>query len=239
MRRYLVWASGWVGVAACVLAGCSGAPPAIPIQPIQSYGFRQTHGDVRVAVDPFFTPDRAGAAFSGGEGFPDKGLLPVQVIIENGSRAAVQVDPQNARLVHPNGRSEISLSAYDAFALVKIPVGWWALGAVVGASVPGYRNRERLRDIEGRALKAGTISPGQSEAGFVYFSLPEEQQSLDGDRVVLVLMDAGGREIPYEIPIHGQRDIPKPAKPVEAPPPQPNSRIQGGSDGIIIRSPAP
>jgi hypothetical protein len=214
---------------------------------MDAYEFRQTQGSVRVAVDPFFTVDRTRAAFQGGEDFPEKGLLPVQVIIENGSAGDIQVDPRDFRLVRGSARSEIPLSSYDAFSMVKLSVGWWALGAgFVGGSVPAYRNEARQRDIEARELRETTIAPGKSATGFVYFALEGNEKSLAGSRVILPLKGAGGRELVYDIPITGRRDIPVPPKSPEptgsstpsVPPTQSPSRTEGAGGGVIIRSPA-
>jgi hypothetical protein len=223
--------------------------------PIEAYEFRQTRGGVRVAVDPFFTVERTRGTFRGGEDFPEKGLLPVQVIIENGSTGDIQVSPRDFRLVRPNGRSETALSAYDAFAVVRLPVGWWGLGAgFVGGSVPAYRNEGRVKDIEARELREATVPAGKSASGFVYFALPENELNLAGSHVVFPLKGPGNRELVYEIPIAGRRDIPVPPKsaktggpgsaPSESVPsgstvPQDPTRTEGtGGRGVIIRSPA-
>ena len=229
------------------LVGCARTPTAIPVKPMEAYEFRQVQGSVRVAVDPFFTVDRTRAAFRGGEDFPEKGLLPVQVVIENGSAGDIQVDPRDFRLVRGSGRSEIALSSYDAFSRVKLPVGWWALGAgLVGGSVPAYRNEARQRDIEARELREATVAPGKSATGFVYFALDEYEKNLAGSRITLSLKRPAGGELIYDIPIGGRRDIPVPPKSPQAtgsstpsvPPTESPSRTEGAGGGVIIRSPA-
>jgi len=214
---------------------------------MDAYEFRQTQGGIRVAVVPFFTVDRTRAAFRGGEDFPEKGLLPVQVIIENGSSGDIQVDPRDFRLVRGSDRSEIALSSYDAFCMVKLSVGWWGVGAgFVGGSVPAYRNEARQRDIEARELRETAIPPGKSATGFVYFALEENEKSLAGSRVILPLKGPAGRELVYNIPVAGRRDIPGPPKSPEpagspassVPPAQSPSRTEGAGGGVIIRSPA-
>jgi len=235
----------WLIVTAAV--GCARTPAAIPVQPMDAYEFRQTQGSVRVAADPFFTVDRTRAAFRGGEDFPEKGLLPVQVIIENGSSGDILVDPRDFRLVRGSGRSEIALSSYEAFSMVKLSVGWWALGAgVVGGSVPAYRNEARQRDIETHEFRETTIAPGKSATGFVYFALEENEKNLAGSCVTLSLKRPAGRELIYDIPLAGRRDIPVPSKSPEpsgsstppVPPTQSPSRTEGAGGGVIIRSPA-
>ncbi len=229
--------------------GCSRAPVVIPMEPMEVYAFRQTQGGVRVAVDPFFTVERTRGAFRGGEEFAEKGLLPLRVIIENTSPGDITVHPRDFQVVRPSGQTEVALSAYDAFARVRLPVGWWGLGAgVVGGSVPAYRNEARLKDIEERALRETTIPAGKSVSGFVYFALLENEVNLAGSRVVFPLRGSANRELVYEIPIAGRRDIPVPPRRPETagstPPPGPvtpegPARTEGtGGRGVIIRSPS-
>jgi hypothetical protein len=84
---------------------------------MEAYPFRQVQGEVRVALDPYFTAERTRGTFSGGEEFPEKGLLPVRVIIVNGSTSEIQVSPRDFRLVRRTGQTEVALSPYDAFAM--------------------------------------------------------------------------------------------------------------------------
>jgi len=242
----------WLWLLALMAGGCSGLTPMVPAQPVESYAFRQIQARVRVAVDPFFTVERTRAAFTGGEEFPEKGLLPVQVVIENGSPEEIQVSPRDFHLARQDGRAEGALPPYDAFAMVKLSVGWWALGGgFVGGSVPAYRNEGRQRDIESRELREATIPGGQSATGFVYFAIPENAPELAGRRVVFPIRGPGGRELIYDIPIAGRRDIPLPARSAEtagSPPssstspskPTPHGpiRIEGTGGGVIIRSPS-
>ncbi len=231
-----------------LVMGCSRTPVVLPVQSIETYEFRQSQGGVRVAVDPFFTVDRIQRTFSGGEEFAEKGLLPVQIIVENGTQGEIQVNPQDFRLVRPNGRAEAALSAYDAFAMVKLSMGWWGLGAgVVGGSVPAYRNEARLRDIEDRELRGTPIPPGKVATGFVYFTIPENELNLAGSHVVFLVKGTAGRELFYEVAIAGRRDLPVPSRPSETvgppgpsgPVPKDPSRTEGaGGRGIIIRSPS-
>jgi len=130
-------------------------------------------------------------------------------------------------------------------------VGWWGLGAgFVGGSVPAVRNEGRMKDIEARALKETTVSPGKSATGFVYFALREGEVNLSGHRIAGLLQGSATREMTYEIPIAGRRDIPTPAsRPETAPPakpsvssdptaPQAPIRTEGAGGGVIIRSPS-
>ncbi|MFB3817065.1 MAG: hypothetical protein ACE147_05315 [Candidatus Methylomirabilales bacterium] len=220
-----------------LLAACAGAPPAIPTAAMATYRLREARAGVQVALDPFFLPARARQAFTGGEDFAEHGLLPVQVILENHSQAEVRVDPREATLISPRGGRASSLAPEDAFALIKLPVGWWALGAgYVGGSTQAYRNEARRRDIQARALTAQTVPPGGSTSGFLYFQLGENEMNLAGSRVVLPVGRAGGA-LAFEIPLEGRRDIPTPTPAARRDPGQPAKTEGTGGKGIIIRSP--
>jgi len=217
---------------------------------METYEFQQRRGGVRVAVDPFFTLARIQATFRGGEDFAGNGLLPVHVAIENGSPGDIRVDPKVFRLVRRNGETEVALSTYEAFAKVRVGVGWWWVGGHVGASVPAAQNDTRQKDIETHALQEKAVPPGGSASGFVYFALHEGENDLAGTRIVFLIQGPASEEMSYEIPMAGHRDRPTSPKQPEAAgtaaPSVPKEsqtqtplRIEGaGGRGVIIRSPS-
>jgi hypothetical protein len=239
---------GGAGLALCLaaaLSACSSAPSVLPTQSLEHYALRDVRGEVQIAVDPYATPDRTRDAFTGGEEFVERGLLPVRVLIENGSSGPVRMDPADAMLITTRGQVP-SLTVDEALAVVKVPVGWWALGGgFVGGSAPAYRNETRRRDLDGRALKAVTVPPGGSAGGFLYFSLPENELSLAGNRILLAIRDAAGRAGTFQFTLEGRREIAAPVRAARgaaaaAAPPAPGQprRVEGtGGRGIIIRSP--
>jgi len=234
-----------------LVMGCSG-PPKVPTQPVEAQQFQARRGRISVGVDPYFTTDRVVPIFRGGDNFAESGVLPVQVTIENGSEGEISVDPRDFRLAHPNSQVDLPISAESAFSLVKIRVQYWALLPIVGPSVTAARNQPILKDLEARELQEGKISPGASTTGFVYFQVSETLKNLAGDVMVVVVKDASSRNLIFEIPIQGQRDVPAPATPsaaVEsaAPPksvpldpknPKGPVLIEGPGGGVIIRSPS-
>jgi hypothetical protein len=214
--------------------------------PIETYPFRQTQGQVKVAADPLFTKERARTDFPGGEAFEEGGLLAIQVVIENGTRQAIRANPTDFRLVRADGRSEVALSPQDAFSTVKPPVGWWAALPILGPSASAYRNADWLKQFESRALKDIPIRPDGSAVGLVYFYFPESDKNLAGTRVVFVLRAELGEEPSFDIPLQGRRDIlgqgfkADPSAPASRPSQaQPGgTRTEGAGGGVIIRSPA-
>lgn len=253
MRRMIKRLAG-LWLLGLLVVGCSHTPLPIPPQSVESYPSRQAQAGVQVAVDPYFTQDRLQVAFSGGDEFSQNGLLPVRVIIENGSPGAIQVDPRAFRLVRPDGTMELALSPQDALALIKKSMGWWAMGgAVIGAPASAYQNEGRQKSLEARALKEDTLREGGSATGFVYFSLSEREMNLARYRVIFAVVGPGDKALTFEVPIEGRRDLPGPSgraetaeqskPPVQTPidprNPQSPTRIEGfGGRGVIIRSPA-
>lgn len=236
-------------VGACCLAlmmvGCS-SDMAGTVQSVDAYPLRQTLGGVKAALDPLFSKEKAGASFPGGEAFALQGLLPIQVLIENGSQQAVRADRADFRLIRPNGQTDVALSTQDAFSLVKPPVGWWAAMPILGPSASALRNADWYKQFESRALKDTPIAPTGSAIGLVYFPFPESEQDLTGTRVGFVLRADSGEERSFEIPLQGRRgmlgpgpeaDASRPAsRPVQTP--QVPTRVDGVGGGVIIRSPS-
>jgi hypothetical protein len=216
------------------------------VQPIEAYPFRQAQGGVKVAVDPLFAKERARAEFPGGEAFEEQGLLPIQVLIENGSRQAIRADRVDFRLMRSNGQADTAMSVQDAFSLVKPPVGWWAALPILGQSASAYRNSDWYKQFDSRALKDTPIPPDGSAAGLVYFYFPDSDKNLAGTRVVFVLRTDAGEERNFDIPLQGRRDVlgpgfrAEPSGPTNRPAQTPGvpTRTEGAGGGVIIRSPA-
>ena len=230
---------------ALMAAGCSGGPEAFLVQPIDSYALRQTLGGVKVALEPLFSKEHARAHFPGGEAFEEQGLLPVRILIENGSQQAIRADRADFRLIRANGQREAALSPRDAFEMVKPPVGWWAVLPILGPLAAAYQNSDWYKQFESRALKDIPIPPQGSAVGLVYFYFPGTDTNLAGTRLAFLLRADSGEERNFEIALQGRRDIPgqglqaEPGRPetrtVQTP--QRPTRIEGAGGGVIIRSP--
>ena len=246
LRGRSIW--WWAAALLWAATGCSRTVAPVPAGPVQSYALRQAQRGVQVALDPFFTMARTKDAFTGGDEFPGRGLLPVHVILENGSSAEVQPDPRGAILFRPDERVP-AMSPEDAFATIKLQVGWWAVGAgLLGGAAPAYRNEARWRDIHERALPETKVGTGMATKGFLYFAIPGDLSNLAGSWVRLPVRLASGEEMAFEIPLEGRRDLPgQPSQagtaPSTAAAPQPviktneGTRVEGtAGKGIIIRS---
>ncbi len=246
------WVRGAAGlwlVAVC-LVGCGGGPAEIPTQPIEAYKFQQVQGDVRVAVEPLLTAASTQAFFRGGEELPVNGIVPVQVVLENGSRDAVRVAPNAFRLVGQTSDGQ-AISAADVFGMVRRRVGLWGVLGPIGGIVPGLQDKGLQDDLEAHALKESGIPAGESWTGFIYFVLRLGETDLAGSHVLFTLQDSDGRHLAFDIPIAGRIDVASPsvtstqpstatapAPPAPAPSREPTV-IHGADGGIIIRSPSP
>jgi hypothetical protein len=215
-------------------------------QPVENYALRQALGGVKVALEPLFSKEQASAGFPGGEAFEEQGLLAVRVLIENGSKQAIRADRADFQLIRANGQREVALSPRDAFAMVKPPVGWWAVLPILGPSASAYQNSDWYKQFESRALKDIPIPPEGSAAGLLYFYFAGTDKNLSGSRVAFVIRADSGEERGFEIALQGRRDIP--GQGLQAEPSRPASRssqtsqsptrVEGTGGGVIIRSPA-
>ena len=231
---------------ALLFAGCSSDPAGMSAQPVENYALRQALGGVKVALEPLFSKEQASAGFPGGEAFEEQGLLAVRVFIENGSKQAIRADRADFQLIRANGQREVALSPRDAFAMVKPPVGWWAVLPILGPSASAYQNSDWYKQFESRALKDTPIRPEGSAAGLLYFYFAGTDKNLSGSRVAFVIRADSGEERGFEIALQGRRDMP--GQGLQAEPSRPASRssqtsqsptrVEGTGGGVIIRSPA-
>jgi hypothetical protein len=245
------WVRGAAGLwlVAVFLAGCGGGPAAIPTQPTESSQFRQTEDGVRAALVPVLTAASAQAFFRGGEELLANGIVPVQVVIDNGSRDAVRVAPGTFRLVGQRSDGQ-GISAAEAYGMVRRRVGLWGVLGPIGGIVPGLQDKGLQDDLEARALKESSIPADESRTGFIYFVLRLGETDLAGSHVLFTLRDSGGRDLEFDIPIAGRMDVAAPsvtstqpfAPKAPAPPAPTQSReptvIHGTGGGVIIRSPS-
>jgi len=244
--------AGGLWLVAVVLAGCGGGQ-AISTQPIESYQFRQTQGGVRVALEPLLTAASAQAVFRGGEELLANGIVPVQVVIENGSQDAVRVAAESFRLVGQRSDGQ-AISAAEAYGMVRRRVGLWGVFGPIGGVVPGLQDKGLQDDLEVRALKESSIPGGESRTSFVYFVLRLGEMDLAGSHVLFTLQHSSGRDLAFDIPIAGRIDVAPPSKASTHPPapaapapptlpgPTPSREptvIHGAGGGVIIRSPSP
>jgi hypothetical protein len=172
-------------------------------RPAAEYPHRQTSEKVTIAAQQYVTDDQAKEAF--GKVNPWRyGILPVLIVIQNDSPHALKLTQLRLTYVLPDRTRIEATPAQD----VRFVLGAKKPSQVGGplGTVLNKRGKNPLSEweIEGRALAAKMIPPGESASGFVYFQTP--QQSDAASVYITGLVDAvTSKELYYfEIPMSGQ-----------------------------------
>jgi hypothetical protein len=139
-------------------------------QAASSYAGHQTQEGITIAAIPYVTDEQAKSAFGKVNPY-DRGILPVLVIIENGSGSALRlnlkvqfVDPQNH---HLDAYPPEDLIYYQG---VKKPPH---IGPATSLPIPLPRKQKKgplnTPEITNRALSVKLIPNGEKAYGFFYF----------------------------------------------------------------------
>jgi hypothetical protein len=137
--------------------------------PAASYPHRQSNEGVTLAADAYAGGEKLKAAF--GKLDPNRyGVLPVLVVIENHGDKAVRLDRLAAEITVPGGGKVTATPAREVRYL-KPPVRPKVVpGPTGGLKIGKTKNQLDAWEIEGRALAAKILTPGQSAFGFLYFA---------------------------------------------------------------------
>src|ERR1039458_3158384 len=168
--------------------------------PAVSYASHQSNAQITIGVDPYVTLDKVQLAF--GKLNPGQfGVLPVLVVIQNDSDKAIRLDRLKVQYIGPSHERIEATPAKDVRYL-RPPQRPSAIDGPAGR-VKVLKTKKNPLDeweIEGRALAAQMLPPGQSASGFLYF-----QTGLQHGATVYLngLYEAGtGKEIFYfELPL--------------------------------------
>ena len=168
--------------------------------PAATYANHQSNAQITIGVDPYVTLDKVQLAF--GKLQPNQfGILPVLVVIQNDSDKAIRLDRLKAEYAGPNHERIEATPAKDVRYL-KPPQRPAAIDGPAGR-VKVLKSKKNPLDeweIEGRALAAQMLPPGQSASGFFYF-----QTSLQRNATIYLnglYEAASGKEILYfELPL--------------------------------------
>jgi len=137
--------------------------------PAASYASHQSNAQITIGVDPFVTTDKVTLAF--GKLNPSQfGILPVLVVIQNDSGKAIRLDRLKVEYAGPNHDRVEATPARD----VKYLRPPQRPGAIEGPAgkvkvLKTKKNPLDTWEIEGRAMSAQMLPPGQSASGFFYF----------------------------------------------------------------------
>ena len=137
--------------------------------PAASYASHQSNAQITIGVDPYVTPDKVQLAF--GKLDPGQwGVLPVLVVIQNDSDKAIRLDRLKLQYSGPN-RERVDATPARDVRYLKPPQRPSSIDGPMGRVkvLKPKKNPLDEWEIEGRALAAVMLPPGQSASGFVYF----------------------------------------------------------------------
>jgi hypothetical protein len=144
--------------------------------PASSYKSHQTLDKITIAAVPFVGDDEARKAF--GKTNPNKhGVLPVLVVIDNGTGKALRLDLKTS-FVAPDGDKIEATPPEDVIyidGVRKVPKIYTPLPN----PLPRRKKKGPLNtwEIPGRAFGAKLIPPGETASGFFYFQTAHEPGS--------------------------------------------------------------
>ena len=135
-----------------------------------SYLGHQTQEGITIAAVPYITAEQAASAFGKVNPY-ERGILPVLVIIENGSGKALRLD-LTAQFVDPANHHLDSIPPEDVLtyqAIRKPP----KIGPSNPLPIPLPKSKKKgplnTPEIVNRALSVKLVPPGEKVYGFFYF----------------------------------------------------------------------
>jgi hypothetical protein len=166
--------------------------------PLESITGKTTNDGVTVAAVPFTTDEQAKTAFGKVNPY-EHGVLPVLMVIQNGSNKAVKLEHMKLEYIDRSRERIESTPASD----VKYSKG--PRKPTIGPGpIPGINIKKKnplaAEEIEMRGWAAKMLPPGESAHGFVYFQTGHRPGA---KLYVTGLEDAGsGKELFYfEVPL--------------------------------------
>jgi hypothetical protein len=138
--------------------------------PASSYPGHQTQEGITIAAIPYITEEQTTSAF--GKVNPnERGILPVLVIVENGSGRALRMDLK-VQFVDPDNHHLDAFPPEDLIyyqGINKPP----SIGPPTSLPIPLPRSKKKgplnTPEIVNRALSVKLIPPGEKAYGFFYF----------------------------------------------------------------------
>jgi hypothetical protein len=181
-------------------------PPFTP-GPAASFANHQTNDQVTMGVDPYIAEDKVKLAFGKVNPY-QHGVLPVLVVLENGSGGSIRLNNLHAEYVGPNGDRVDATPARDVRYLNGADRPKVLTAGPLPPKVIGKKNPLDAWEIEGRAFAAEMLPSGQTASGFLYF-----QTGLQRGATIYIrgMRDAAsGKELLFfELPLAS--DAPAPA----------------------------
>jgi hypothetical protein len=188
--------TAWVAV-----AGDKDKAPFKP-GPASSFPNAQTLEKITIAAVPYSTAEQAATAF--GKADPYKyGILPVLLVIDNNTGKTLKLDLQ-AEYVEPGNQHVDSVPPADVVLYGGARKASWKVPTPNPLPIPHSSIKKgplNTWEIEGRAFAAKLVPPGESVAGFFYFSVenkPGSKLYLTGIKDAATGKDYFYFEVPFE-----------------------------------------
>jgi hypothetical protein len=176
-----------------------------PARAAKDFAGASTTGGVTVGVEPVTESDTQKQYFK--VDFSKRNLLPVFVVIENGSQysfilrredigvfAGTEQEATSGQLA--SGRSKTGEDIMLASAIAG------SIGGMVIASMLMVKATEIRQNMIKKELRSSTLSPGQQSRGFVYVPLPSDPAKLAHLRMRVRLMKIGSDQpLDFNFPI--------------------------------------
>jgi len=169
-----------------------------------------TAGSLAVSADPYVTKDRIKPVFDGD--LIDEGVLPIQVVVRNGSDKRMLVRGADMILALPGGTQLSSAGATAVASRFEQGIGdviGWGIGFGVIGMLAASANKEKVRaarlaDYRSKELSEAFLAPGESAHGFVFFIPPKGTPDLSDAMLTVRFVDIkdGSRES-VQLPLRG------------------------------------
>jgi hypothetical protein len=195
---------GWLPVLVVSIAasGADNEKTRFEARPALDYPHHLSSEKVTIAAHPYETDELAKEAF--GKLNPWRlGILPVLIVVQNDSPDSIRLDTMQFFYVLPDRTRIENTPARDVQYIhgarpPKAPVSG-PLGGIAMGRKP--KNPLAAWEIEGRALAAKMLPPGQSASGFVYFQIPQSSAAASVYISGLVNANSGKELYYFEIPM--------------------------------------
>lgn len=125
-------------------------------------------------VDPYAELDRQKAYFNAD--FNKAGFLAVNVIVKNNGKAPIDVRPYDIYVVLPAGGElapvdgrVVAMGVEEGGSVVGSAIAFGVIGGLVAMQSQTDAKNARVADYASKQLREGTLAPGDSTHGFVFY----------------------------------------------------------------------
>ncbi len=201
MRRVALIGLLSIAVTASVAVAGDKDKAAFKPGPASSYPNAQTLDKITIAVVPYTSAEEVASAF--GKADPYRyGILPVLVVLENNTGKTLRLDLQT-EYVEPGNQHLESIPPGEVVLYGGAKKANWKVPTPNPLPIPHGPKKGPLNtwEIEGRAFAAKLVPPGESVAGFFYFSVehkPGSRLYLTGIKDAATGKDYFYFEVPFE-----------------------------------------